>query len=49
MVRVRDLEGLAGFTEGLGLQGCGGMENTAGRTLVFLAADETPSAEVELT
>ena len=51
MVRVRDLEAsLRFYCEGLGLKEMRRMENTAGRyTLVFLAADETPSAEVELT
>ena len=51
MVRVRDLEAsLRFYCEGLGLKEMRRMENAAGRyTLVFLAADETPSAEVELT
>ena len=51
MIRVRDLDAsLRFFCDGLGLRETRRMENTAGRyTLVFLAADETPSVEVELT
>ena len=51
MVRVRDLEAsLRFYCEGLGLKETRRMENEQGRyTLVFLAADETPTAEVELT
>lgn len=51
MIRVRDLDAtLRFFCEGLGLKETRRMENAAGRfTLVFLAADETPNAEVELT
>ena len=51
MVRVRDLEAnLRFFRDGLGLRETRRMENPQGRyTLVFLAADETPDAEVELT
>ena len=51
MVRVRDLEAsLRFYCEGLGLKEMRRMENTAGRyTLVFLAADASPEAEVELT
>ena len=51
MVRVRDLDAsLRFYCEGLGLRETRRMENEAGRyTLVFLAADETPDAEVELT
>ncbi|WP_297800969.1 VOC family protein [Arenimonas sp. GDDSR-1] len=51
MVRVSDLEAsLRFYCEGLGLKEVRRMENSAGRfTLVFLAADETPSAEIELT
>ena len=51
MVRVRDLDAsLRFYCEGLGLKEARRMENEKGRyTLVFVAADETPSAEVELT
>ncbi len=51
MIRVRDLDAtLRFFCEGLGLKETRRMENAAGKfTLVFLAADETPNAEVELT
>ena len=51
MIRVRDLEAnLRFFCEGLGLSEVRRMENEAGRfTLIFLSADETPSAEIELT
>lgn len=51
MVRVRDLDAsLRFYCEGLGLKETRRMENTAGKfTLVFLAADETPGAEIELT
>ena len=51
MVRVSDLEAsLRFYCEGLGLKEVRRMENSAGRfTLVFLAADGTPSAEIELT
>jgi len=51
MVRVSDLEAsLRFYCEGLGLKEVRRMENNAGRfTLVFLSADETPSAEIELT
>lgn len=51
MVRVRDLEAsLRFYCDGLGLRETRRMENEAGRfTLVFLAADETPDAEIELT
>lgn len=51
MVRVSDLDAsLRFYCEGLGLKEVRRMENSAGRfTLVFLAADETPSAEIELT
>ncbi len=51
MVRVRDLDAsLRFYCEGLGLRETRRMENPEGRyTLVFLAADETPQAEVELT
>ena len=51
MVRVRDLDAsLRFYCDGLGLKEMRRMENPGGRyTLIFLAADETPSAEVELT
>ena len=51
MVRVRDLDAsLRFYCEGLGLKETRRMENEKGRyTLVFVAADETPTAEVELT
>lgn len=51
MVRVTNLEeSLAFYCEKLGLREIRRMENEAGRfTLVFLAADETPDAQVELT
>jgi lactoylglutathione lyase len=51
MVRVRDLDAsLRFYCEGLGLKETRRMENAAGKfTLVFLAADETPNAEIELT
>ena len=51
MVRVRDVEAsLRFYCEGLGLRETRRMENAAGRfTLIFLAADETPDAEIELT
>lgn len=51
MVRVRDLDAsLRFYCEGLGLRETRRTDNAAGRyTLVFLAADETPDAEIELT
>ena len=51
MVRVRDLEAsLRFYRDGLGLRETRRMDNEAGKyTLVFLAADETPNAEIELT
>lgn len=51
MIRVRDLDAtLRFFCEGIGLRETRRMDNAAGRyTLVFLAADETPAAEIELT
>ena len=51
MVRVRDLDAsLRFYCEGLGLRETRRMENAQGRyTLVFVAADETPDAEIELT
>ena len=51
MIRVRDLAAtLRFFCDGLGLREMRRKENAAGKfTLVFLAADETPDAEIELT
>ncbi|HBK56191.1 MAG TPA: lactoylglutathione lyase [Xanthomonadales bacterium] len=51
MVRVRDLDAsLRFYCDGLGLRETRRFDNAAGRfTLVFLAADETPDAEIELT
>jgi lactoylglutathione lyase len=51
MVRVRNLEdSLRFYCEGLGLKETRRTENPKGRyTLVFVAADETPDAEIELT
>jgi lactoylglutathione lyase len=51
MIRVRDLDAsLAFFRDGLGLREVRRMDHEAGRfTLVFLAAPESPEAEIELT
>ena len=51
MVRVRDLDAsLRFYCDGLGLRETRRMENEKGRyTLVFVAAAETPNAEIELT
>ena len=51
MIRARDLEAtLRIFRDGLGLRETRRREYAQGRyTLVFLAADETPEAEIELT
>ncbi len=51
MVRVRDLDAtLRFYCAGLGLREVRRREVTAGRyTLVFLAAPESPDAEIELT
>ena len=51
MVRVRDLDAsLRFYCDGLGLRESRRMENAQGRyTLIFLAAEETPQAEIELT
>ncbi|MDE2406501.1 MAG: VOC family protein [Xanthomonadaceae bacterium] len=51
MVRVRDVAAsLRFYCEGLGLRETRRLENEAGRfTLIFLAAAETPDAEIELT
>ena len=51
MIRVHDLDAtLRFFRDGLGLREVRRMDNAAGRyTLVFLAAPESPEAEIELT
>ncbi len=51
MVRVRDLNAsLRFYCEGLGLRETRRMENPQGKfTLVFLAASDSPDAEIELT
>src|SRR3569623_901187 len=51
MVRVRNLtDSLRFYCEGLGLKETRRTENPKGRyTLVFVAADETPAAEIEFT
>jgi lactoylglutathione lyase len=51
MVRIRDIDAsLRFYCEGLGLRETRRMENAQGRfTLVFLAAPDSPEAEVELT
>ena len=51
MIRVHDLDATSRFlTEGLGLTETRRMESEQGRfTLIYLAAPETPDAEVELT
>ena len=51
MVRVRDLDAsLRFYCDRLGLREVRRQENAQGRyTLVFVAADETPEAQVELT
>ncbi|MFL6593607.1 MAG: VOC family protein [Luteimonas sp.] len=51
MVRVRDLDAsLRFYCDGLGLREVRRKENAPGRfTLVFLAAPESPDAEIELT
>ena len=51
VIRVRDLDAtLKFFCDGLGLREARRMDNEQGKyTLVFLAADETPDAEIELT
>ena len=50
MIRVADPDAAVRFFELLGLVETRRMENPAGRfTLIFLAADESPVAEVELT
>ena len=51
MVRVRDLDAsLRFYCDGLGLREVRRMDNASGRyTLVFLSADGSPGAEIELT
>jgi lactoylglutathione lyase len=51
MVRVHDLDAsLRFYCEGLGLKEMRRSENAAGKfTLIFLAAEESPEAEIELT
>ena len=51
MIRVHDLDAtLHFFIQGLGLKETRRMDNPAGKyTLVFLAADENPDSEIELT
>jgi len=51
MIRVHDLDAtLKFFCEGLGLQEKRRMDNEQGKyTLVFLAAKDSPEAEIELT
>ncbi len=51
MIRVRDLDAsLRFYCDGLGLKEMRRKEVPQGRfTLIFLAADETPDAEIELT
>ncbi len=51
MIRVRDLDAnLRFFCEGLGLKETRRIDNEGGKfTLVFLAAPDTPDAEIELT
>jgi lactoylglutathione lyase len=51
MIRVRDVDAsLRFFCEGLGLKENRRVDNAAGKfTLIFLAAPETPHAEIELT
>ena len=51
MVRIRDVDAsLRFYCQGLGLRETRRMENPQGKfTLIFLAAPDTPDAEVELT
>lgn len=51
MLRVRDLDAtLRFFCEGLGLRETRRMDNESGQyTLVFLAAEHSPDAQIELT
>ena len=50
MIRVTDIDASLGFFNTLGLKETRRKDSEAGRyTLIFLAADETPDAEIELT
>lgn len=51
MIRIRDIDAsLKFFCEGLGLRETRRRENATGKfTLIFLAAPESPEAEIELT
>jgi lactoylglutathione lyase len=50
MIRVTDVDATLAFFDTLGLKETRRKDNEGGRfTLIFLAADETPDAEVELT
>ncbi len=50
MIRVSDVDGTLNFFNTLGLSETRRKDSEAGRyTLIFLAADETPEAEIELT
>ncbi|MBC8339135.1 MAG: VOC family protein [Rhodospirillales bacterium] len=50
MIRVSDVDATLDFFNTLGLKETRRKDNEAGRfTLIFLAANETPDAEVELT
>ena len=50
MIRVSDVDATLDFFKTLGLFETRRKDNEAGRfTLIFLAADETPEAEIELT
>ena len=50
MIRVTDIDASLGFFNTLGLKETRRKDSKAGRyTLIFLAADETPDAEIELT
>jgi lactoylglutathione lyase len=50
MIRVSDVDGTLDFFKLLGLSETHRKDSEAGRyTLIFLAADETPDAEIELT
>ena len=50
MIRVSDIDATLNFFNKLGLGETRRKDNEAGRyTLIFLAADETPEAEIELT
>ena len=50
MIRVSDVDGTLNFFNTLGLSETRRKDSEAGRyTLIFLAADETPESEIELT